>query len=89
MFDYLFKGLVTVNNKHDNSTHKETKATHSYDTTFLVIAVIALLVVAVCYMVYKSLLRSARRRVAYSVSPQSGVEMAYRMPLYPSVPQKL
>jgi len=64
MLDYLFKGFVTVNNKHDNSTHKEPKPHHSYDTTFLVAFVLVISALLVVFMVYKSLLKRARRRAA-------------------------
>lgn len=64
MLDYLFKGLVTVNNKHDNSTRTSKCPSHSYDTTFLVVVAICLLVALICWFVYKSLVRKARRRVA-------------------------
>lgn len=67
MFDYLFKGLVTVNNKHDNSTKIGKEPKHSYDTTFLVVVVTLLLVFGLCYVVYRQIYRSAKRRVQMDV----------------------
>lgn len=62
MFDYLFKGLITVNHKNDNSTKRQIiQPTHSYDTTFLVVVVIIGLLIVILWMVYKALLAKAMR----------------------------
>jgi len=58
-----------VNNKHVNSTRTSSNKNpaHSYDTTFLVIVVLLLLLIAFCYVVYRAIYRSAKRRVREDV----------------------
>lgn len=73
MLDYLFKGLVTVNRNVDNSTHKEPRTRHSYDTTFLVVFVVLASLVLALKMCYDCVLKRAYRRAR--LAPDYGIPL--------------
>lgn len=81
MLDYLFKGLVTVNRNVDNSTHKEPRSKHSYDTTFLVVFVLLVSLGLALKLCYDCVLRRAYQRAR--VAPEYGI------PLYAPKPPTL